>query len=183
MIVFQQEIRKFLLMMGSANFKTKRNIFKQFNFLKTEIHTETDVDGVVETCYKLAHDRNGALIVFERTNNLDFVTRSGDRMYAEVSPALIESIFFPNSPLHDGAVIIKNNMIKACRVVLPISSNPSIPKRFGLRHKAAIGITEKTDAVCIVVSEETGEVSFVVEGELQIVSEPNDLKNKLKSNM
>lgn len=179
MIVFQQEIRKFLLMVGSANFKTKRNFVKQLKFLKSEIQTDTDVESIVSACFKMAKDKTGALIVLERTSNLDFVMQTGDRMKAEVSIPLIESIFYKNSPLHDGAIIIKDNYIKATRIVLPISTK-LMPKRFGLRHKAAIGITEKTDALCLVVSEETGKVSYVVDGEFIMYENEADLIEKIR---
>ncbi len=179
MIVFQQEIRKFLLMVGSTNFKNQRNFFKQLKFLKTETPTETDVDNIVKVCFKMGKEKTGALIVLERTNNLDFTLHTGDKMNAEVSTVLIESIFYKNSPLHDGAIIIKNNIIKATRIVLPIT-NKVLPKRFGLRHKAAIGITEKTDALCLVVSEETGKVSYVVDGEFIMYENENELINKIR---
>lgn len=179
MIVFQQEIRKFLLMIGSTNYSNKRNIFKQLYFLKSEIHTDNDVDSIVKTCFKFGSARTGALIVIERTNNLDFVKNSGDRMHAEVNAPLLESVFYKNSPLHDGAIIIKDNYITSARIVLPIS-NKSIPKRFGLRHKAAVGITERTDAICIVVSEETGKVSYIKDGEFVLYKNEDDLIEKIR---
>lgn len=179
MIVFQQEIRKFLLMMGSANFTNKRNFLKQLKFLKSEIHTDTDVESIVNVCLKMSKDKTGALIVLERTNNLDFVMHTGDRMNAEVNMPLIESIFYKNSPLHDGAIIIKDNIVKATRIVLPISTKV-MPKRFGLRHKAAIGITEKTDALCLVVSEETGKISYVVDGEFIMYENESNLIEKIR---
>ena len=182
MIVFQQEIRKFLLMMGSANFKNK-SFLKQLKFLRPSLYSETNTDQLVDICFKLASEKTGALIVLERTNNLDFVLPTGDKMNAEVSLAILESIFYKNSPLHDGAIIVKNNYIKAARIVLPISNNPRIPKRFGLRHKAALGISEKTDALCLVVSEETGEVSFIMDGELSIFTDSTALKTKLRNNI
>ncbi len=182
MIVFQQEIRKFLLMMGTANFRNK-NFLKQLSFLRPNLYSETDTDQLVDSCFKLSSEKTGALIVLERTNNLDFVLPTGDKMNAEVSLALLESIFYKNSPLHDGAIIIKDNYIKAARIVLPLSNNHKIPKRFGLRHKAALGISEKTDAICLVVSEETGEVSFVMDGELSIFTDSSELKTKLENNL
>ena len=179
MIVFQQEIRKFLLMIGSTNYSNKRNFFKQLRFLKSEIHTDNDVDSIVRTCFKLGGTRTGALIVIERTNSLDFVKNSGDRMHAEVNMPILESVFFKNSPLHDGAIIIKDNYITSSRIVLPVS-NKKIPKRFGLRHKAAIGITERTDALCLAVSEETGKVSYIKDGEFVLYKDENDLIEKIR---
>ncbi len=179
MIVFQQEIRKFLLMIGSANYTNKRNFIRQLRFLKSEIHTDTDVDSIVKACFKLGESKTGALIVIERANNLDFVKNSGDRIHAEVNIPILESIFYKNSPLHDGAIIIKDNSITSSRIVLPVS-NKEIPKRFGLRHKAAVGITERTDALCIAVSEETGKVSYIKDGEFILYKEESDLIEKIR---
>jgi len=179
MIVFQQEIRKFLLMIGSANYTNKRNFIRQLRFLKSEIHTDTDVDSIVKACFKLGATRTGALIVVERANNLDFVKNSGDRIHAEVNIPILESVFYKNSPLHDGAIIIKDNLITSSRIVLPVSQK-EIPKRFGLRHKAAVGITERTDALCLVVSEETGKVSYLKDGEFILYKEESDLIEKIR---
>lgn len=182
MIVFQQEIRKFLLLMGSSKVTNSRSFFKQFRLIKADTHTSNDVATIVHACYNLSKIRTGALIVIERTNNLDFVTHTGDKMNAQVSIPLLESIFFKNSPLHDGAVIIKDNYIKAARIVLPVS-NKTLPKRFGLRHKAAVGITEKTDAVCLVVSEETGKISYISDGDFISFSSENELVEKLTTDL
>ncbi|MDP6922333.1 MAG: diadenylate cyclase CdaA [Lutibacter sp.] len=164
LIVFQPEVRKFLLMLGSTNFTNKRNFLKQLTFLKSEIHHQTDVETVLAACESLATTKTGALIVLERTNNLDFVRTSGDQINAEVNQAILESIFYKNSPLHDGALIIRENTIVAARIVLPLSKK-TLPSRFGLRHRAAVGITEKTDALCLIVSEETGKISYLKDGE------------------
>jgi len=179
MIVFQQEIRKFLLMIGSSNFTNKRNFIKQLRFLKSEIHTDTDVDSIINASFKLGTTKTGALIVIERSNSLDFVKNSGDRMHTEVNIPILDSIFYKNSPLHDGAIIIKDNIIIATRIVLPIS-NKKIPKKFGLRHKAAVGITERTDALCLVISEETGKISYVKDGEFVLYKDENDLIEKIR---
>ena len=174
LIVFQPEVRKFLLMLGSTNFTSKRNFLKQLKFLKTEIHINMDVETIVETCNSLASTRTGALIVLERTNNLDFIKSSGDKMNAEVNQPILESIFYKNSPLHDGAIIIKENNILATRIVLPLS-NKTLPSRFGLRHRAAIGVTEKTDALCLIVSEETGKISYIKDGEFALFKNTEEL--------
>ncbi len=182
MIVFQQEIRKFLLMIGSTNYSNKRNFLKQLRFIKSEVHTDTDVDSIVKACFNLGQTKTGALIVIERTNSLDFVKNSGDRMNATVNIPILESIFFKNSPLHDGAVIIKENQIRSTRIVLPVSTK-KIPKRFGLRHKAAIGITERTDALALVVSEETGKVSYIKDGEFILYKNEADLIEKIRMDL
>ncbi len=182
MIVFQQEIRKFLLMIGSTNYSSKRNFIKQLRFMKSEIQNLTDVDKIIHACHRLGSERMGALIVLERNNSLDFVANSGDRMHAEVNVPILESIFYKNSPLHDGAVIIRDNYITATRVVLPVSNKP-IPKRFGLRHKAAVGITERTDALSLVVSEETGKISYIKDGEFIIFNSDSELAEMIRMDL
>lgn len=166
-IVFQQEIRKFLLMIGSTNFANKRNFIKHFKFLGETSNnaTDVDVDAILAACVKMASTKTGAILVLERNTPLDFIKSTGDRMNIEISQPIIESIFYKNSPLHDGAAVIKNNYIVATRVILPVSNERNIPLRFGLRHRAAVGITEKTDALSIVVSEETGLISYIKDGE------------------
>ena len=182
-IVFQQEIRKFLLLIGTTNFSSKRNFLKQLKFLQSEISSEIDTDVIVNTCTNLSKTKTGALIVIERTNSLDFLINTGDSMNALVNEAILESIFYKNSPLHDGATIIRDNYIVATRVVLPISESTRIPARFGLRHRAAIGITEKTDAVCMLVSEETGEISYIKDGEFVLFSNHTELNEKLRMDL
>lgn len=174
LIVFQPEVRKFLLMLGSTNFTNRRNFLKQISFLKSEIYITMDVETIVKACAAMSAVKTGALIVLERTHNLDFIKATGDKMNSEVNQPILESIFYKNSPLHDGAVIIKDNFIIATRAVLPLSSK-NIPARFGLRHRAAIGITEKTDALCLVVSEETGKISYIKDGEFVLFKNNQEL--------
>ena len=128
-VVFQPEIRKFLLMVGSTNLGGKRKFFSKIRFLKTEVETETDIDAIIAACNKMGTTQTGALIVLERNNNLDFLTGTGDNMNISVTQAIIESIFFKNSPLHDGAIIIENNVVKATRVILPVNNEKNIPQR------------------------------------------------------
>ena len=174
LIVFQPEVRKFLLMLGSTNFSNKRNFLKQLKFLKTEIHTNMDVESVVLACETMAATKTGMLVVLERNHNLDFVKSTGDTMNIEINHAILESIFYKNSPLHDGAIIIKENFIVATRIILPLSKK-NLPSRFGLRHRAAIGITEKTDALCLIVSEETGKISYIKDGEFVLFNNNSEL--------
>tara|TARA_R110002012_G_scaffold142109_1_gene299985 strand:+ start:209 stop:1000 length:792 start_codon:yes stop_codon:yes gene_type:complete len=164
-VVFQQEIRKFLLMLGSTNFGSRRNFLKQLKFLKTETKITTDVNILLSACEKMSATKTGALIVIERNNTLDFLVETGDKMNIKVTQPIIESIFFKNSPLHDGAIIIEGNTVKATRVILPVNNEKTIPQRFGLRHRAAVGITDRTDAIAIAVSEETGQISCFRDGE------------------
>ncbi len=181
-IVFQEEIRKFLLMIGTTNFASK-NFLSQIKFLQSEINTDTDSEIIIKTCEKLAKTKTGVLLVIERTNKLDFLVNSGDSMNALVNEAIIESIFYKNSPLHDGATIIRDNHIIATRVILPVSNSSNIPARFGLRHRAAIGVTEKTDAICILVSEETGEISYIKDGNFVLYKNNIELIKKLNKDL
>ncbi|MFY0630698.1 MAG: diadenylate cyclase CdaA [Flavobacteriaceae bacterium] len=182
-IVFQQEIRKFLLMIGTTNFSSRRNFLNQLKFLKSEIGSETDVEILLNACKKLSKTKTGALIVLEKTNSLDFLINTGDRMNAELNEVLLESIFYKNSPLHDGATILRDNFVVATRVILPVSDNTKIPARFGLRHRAAIGVSEKTDATCLLVSEETGEISYIKDGNFELYADYDELLEKLKKDL
>lgn len=182
-VVFQPEIRKFLLMVGSTNIGGKRRLFKGFKFLSNSIETSTDVEAILKACQNMSKTKTGALIVIERNNNLDFLANTGDEMNIAVSQPIIESIFFKNSPLHDGAAIIESNTIKATRVILPINNEKNVPDRFGLRHRAAIGVTEKTDALAVAVSEETGQISYFKDGEFVIYKDLENLGEKLKKDL
>jgi len=179
-IVFQQEIRKFLLMIGTTNVTSRTQFLKQLKFLKSEITLVTDSDTLLNACKKMSKTKTGALIVIERTNSLDFLIKTGDSMNAEINEVLLESIFYKNSQLHDGATIIRDNYVVATRVILPISDSINIPSRFGLRHRAAFGVSEKTDAVCLLVSEETGEISYIKDGSFELYADYNELVEKLK---
>ncbi|WP_406683180.1 diadenylate cyclase CdaA [Seonamhaeicola sp. MEBiC1930] len=179
-VVFQPEIRKFLLMVGSTNFGKRATFLQRF---KPETANTTDINAVVSACNKMSMSKTGALIVFERNNNLDFLLSSGDEMNIKVTQPIIESIFFKNSPLHDGAIIVSDNIVKATRVILPVNNEKNIPKRFGLRHRAAIGITEKTDALALAVSEETGHISYFKDGEFIAFEDSNQLINLIKEDL
>lgn len=185
-VVFQQEIRKFLLMIGSTNFSKNRNrkFIRPFKFLRQEGITSTaDVDAILTACDRMCKTKTGAILVFERNNSLDFVCSSGDEMNIEVNQPIIESIFYKNSPLHDGAAIIRGNFIIATRVILPISKERSIPLRFGLRHRAAVGITEKTDALALVVSEESGLLSYIKNGEFVLYKDITELGSMIRADL
>jgi len=178
-IVFQQEIRRFLLMIGSTKFNPSSKIMDRLG-LKQNGTTETNVDAIVNAVKDLAKTKTGALIIFKRNSNLDFLKQTGDKMNIEVNKPILESIFFKNSPLHDGAVIIEGNKITATRTVLPISGEIRLPATYGLRHRAAISITKNTDAVALVVSEETGKVSYIKEGRFVPYKTYDDLKQIIK---
>ena len=165
-VVFQQEIRKLLLLVGSSNLANRRNIKRYWNFITNKHVSQNNVaDRLVQACSQLSAQKVGALMVFERNTSMDFVRTTGDEVDMEVSVPVLESIFFKGGPLHDGAIIIDHNRITAARVALPLSDKKNIPSRYGLRHRAALGITEKTDATALVVSEETGNISYIKNGE------------------
>ena len=179
-VVFQPEIRKFLLMVGSANISKKGSVFDKINFFKNEkIKNFTDVNSIVNACFNMSKSKTGALIIIEINNNLNFLKDSGDEMSIRVAQPILESIFFKNSPLHDGAILIENNQIIATRVILPVSDSPNVPSRYGLRHRAALGISEKTDSLVIVISEQTGKLVYVKNGEFIKIKSPEELKEKL----
>ena len=184
-VVFQQEIRKFLLLLGSSNFTNNKNIIKKFNLLFriTKKQTLMNIEELINACEIFKKNKTGALFVIERNNSLDFVRNTGDQLNLEISTPIIESIFFKNSPLHDGAVIIEGNFITGARVILPVSENENIDSRLGLRHRAAFGITEKTDAIAIVVSEEKGKITFIKNGEIHPYQDIKNLKTMIEVEM
>ena len=182
-VVFQQEIRKFLLMLGSTNLSGRRRFLKNFSFSSNGTGTLTNIEDLVNACTKMSNSNTGALIVVKRNNSLDFVKNTGDQMHVEVNQPIIESIFYKNSPLHDGAMLIESNTITATRVILPVSNERNIPLRFGLRHRAAVGLTEKCDAICLVVSEENGQISYVKQGDFVLFETSEELKELLTEDL
>jgi uncharacterized protein (TIGR00159 family) len=182
-IVFQQEIRKFLLMVGSTNFATKKGFMKRLKFMKSDTIVTTDVKNIIAACNTMSKTKTGALIVLERNNNLELIKQTGDEMHAEVNIPLLNSIFYKNSPLHDGAIVIEDNIITATRVILPLEKDIDIPARFGLRHRAAIGVTIRTDALAIVVSEETGQISYIKDGAFILFDDTEHLIEMIKDDL
>jgi uncharacterized protein (TIGR00159 family) len=184
-VLFQDEIRRFFSRIG-----TRRN-WSTFSYLKrlfgndTTKKEQTDFDlvQIVLACRGLSKNSTGALIILTRTHSLDFYSQSGEQLNANINSRLLESIFFKNSPLHDGALIISQRRLKAAACILPVSKNQSIPKRMGLRHRAALGITEHTDAIAIVVSEETGHISWAVNGQLTVNVKPEQLEHFLSDEL
>ncbi|HPT03921.1 MAG TPA: diadenylate cyclase CdaA [Bacteroidales bacterium] len=177
-VVFQPEIRKFLLLIGTPGFVKK----KRYRFLFWRIRYEDsnlDTDPIIQACHKMAMSKTGAIIVIARKNELREYIETGELIDARISEQLLENIFFKNSPLHDGAVIVSNNMLTAARCILPVSKNQNIPVQLGLRHRSAVGITERSDAIAIVVSEQSGKIAFCKDGILTTKVEPAQLKNFL----
>ena len=180
-IVFQQEIRRFLLLVGSQSpFAGKGVVRKLLKWTKQdEQHVFLDINSVIKACFNMSKSKTGALIIIATDSELKFHASTGIEMDAKLSSILLESIFFKNSPLHDGGVIIHNNRIKAAKCILPLSDNPDIPNQFGLRHRAAIGLTENSPAFAIVVSEETGKISFIEGTRYELDLNPEKLKKEI----
>jgi uncharacterized protein (TIGR00159 family) len=180
-ILFQPEIRRFLLMIGkNAAFNNRGWIRRLFSGQVQ--NTEEDfnyVQEAVNAAWRMAQERTGMLVVFARTSELQFFANTGESLDAKISSRLLESIFNKYSPLHDGAVIIASGRCKAAGCVLPISENPDIPDDLGLRHRSALGISEHSDAVVLVVSEETGRVSLAINGRLHPYTDRKKLITKL----
>jgi diadenylate cyclase len=179
LILFQQEIRKFLLLIGKTTAFNNENFFKNFPWRRNDSERQMSISPIVEAAKTMAASHTGALIVFSKGSELKFYADSGDELDAVISKRLLLSIFNKYSPLHDGAVIISKNRIKAARCILPVSENDEIPAAFGLRHRAAIGLTEIADAVVLVVSEETGQISLVRNGKIMHNLSVQELRNKL----
>ncbi len=164
-ILFQQEIRKFLLVIGkSTSFKSSNSFFKSFNLWKKQDTEGFTISPIIDAIKAMSGTNTGALIVFTRDSELKFYVDSGDLIDAEISNRLLLAIFNKYSPLHDGAVIIHNDRIRAARCILPVSENDNLPAQFGLRHRAAVGMSEITDSFIVIVSEETGEMSVAENG-------------------
>jgi diadenylate cyclase len=165
LIVFQQELRRFLLFIGTSDIFTKGKFF-DFKWHMSNVQ-KMDINAIVKACKNMSESKTGAIIIITKNNELKFYANTGDSIEAKVSVRMIESVFYKNSPLHDGALIISGNEIVAARCVLPVTENNDFPAHLGMRHRAAVGITENTDAIAVVVSEQTGEISFSKEGDLK----------------
>lgn len=162
-ILFQPEIRKFLLVIGRST-EFRENLFKTMSGWRNNHQDDFDIQQVIEAVKTLKASKTGALIVFSRDVELRFYIETGDSLNAEVTKRLLLAIFNKNSPLHDGAVIIYKGRIKAARCILPVSENDHLPAHFGLRHRAAVGMSENTDTLVLAISEETGRLILARNG-------------------
>jgi uncharacterized protein (TIGR00159 family) len=179
LILFQQEIRKFLLLIGKTTPFNNDSIFRSLPWKKNFESDKLNINPVIEAAKTLGSSNTGALIVFAKSSELKFYAESGDLIDAIVSKRLLISIFNKHSPLHDGAVIIAKNRVKAARCVLPVSESESLPASYGLRHRAALGLTEVTDAIVLVVSEETGQISIARNGVINSNLSIQEIRTKL----
>ena len=180
-VIFQEDIRKFLYNLGAH--RRIRVLSRFFTSQKEKEKDKREIKAVimpmVMACMNLARGKVGALIVVERTMPLDDVVVTGDLIDASINQRLIENIFFKNSPLHDGAMIISHRRIKAAGCILPVSHDLNIPKELGLRHRAAMGMSQESDALAIVVSEEMGGISVAVRGEFRLRLSAEELESIL----
>lgn len=184
-VLFQDDIRKFLYNIG-----TRKGVSKLAHFLKSS-HGEgvdkeklkRDIMPIVMACMSMAKQKVGALIVVERQQKLNDIVATGEVVNADINQRLIENIFFKNSPLHDGAMVISDHRIRAAGCILPVSHNLDIPKELGLRHRAALGMSQESDALCIIVSEETGGISVAKDGQFRLRLSAEELENILTKAM
>lgn len=181
-VVFQPELRRILEHFGRRKFgRLGRWLGEEGGKVNEEFIKLANV--LCEACETMAHQKTGALIVIERTESLEDIARTGTILDAVVTKELLLNIFFVNTPLHDGAVVINDNKIHAAGCILPLSNSSTINKKYGTRHRAALGMSENSDALVIVVSEERGEMSFIYKRQIMTVKTANELKEKLLENL
>lgn len=166
-IVFQQEIRRFLIYMGSRYFDGKVFNLERITKMRFEPKVRIPIKSILKAVMQMSQAKTGALIVIRRKSNLKMYTETAEVLNSQTSSRLITSIFNKNGPLHDGAVVIDRDLLVAARVILPVTDKPNLPPEYGLRHRAALGISEVTDSIVIAVSEETGQISLAENGILQ----------------
>ena len=179
-IVFQQEIRRFLIFLGSRYMDGNRISVEKILNLRFESKPTVKVRSIMKAVMQFSLEKTGALIVIGRKSNLDMYAETGDVLNAETSSRLFVSIFNKTSPLHDGAVIVEDDKVKAARVILPVTEKMDLPPEYGLRHRAGLGISEVTDSLVIIVSEETGQISMAENGILQKNIPARILRQKLE---
>lgn len=172
-VIFQPEIRRFLQMLGLQQNHSLSRLFGRENN-----DSDLDIDSLVKACVDMSATKTGALIVLQQTSDLSLMAEGGIAVDAKVSSSLLENLFFKNSPLHDGAIIINRNRVVAARCILP-STQSQVPKSYGTRHRAALGMSEVSDAIILVVSEETGALSIAQGGVIQRDIEPDKFKSVL----
>lgn len=178
-VIFQPELRRMLEQLGTGKFRKAFGI----EIESSDIKMKEQIYKVAIAATEMSNSKTGALIVFERDIRLNDIISTGIELDAEVSPQLLVNIFVTRTPLHDGAVIISNNKVAAASCMLPLSNDSSIPQELGTRHRAAIGISKETDAIVVIVSEETGKISIAKDGTLIADVKPEVLKKILIKNL
>ena len=166
-VIFQPEIRKFLLFLGTKT-QLNQSLWQRLQFWRKNLNSKQSInyEAYINACMHMSQSKTGALIVFKRHNEVEELVNTGERIDALASSALIEALFFKNSPLHDGAVIAHGNTLLAARCILPVTSRLDVDPNLGLRHRSAIGVTEQLDVLSVIVSEETGAISYALGGEI-----------------
>ncbi|NSW91324.1 MAG: TIGR00159 family protein [Firmicutes bacterium] len=178
-VLFQPELRRGLEQIGRSRFRDFFSLEDDSNRVKTTAM----IEDIVKACMELSRTFTGALIVVERETRIGEIIKTGVQLEANVTWELIINIFSPNTPLHDGAIVIRDNKIKAASCFLPLTDNPNLSKELGTRHRAALGITEVSDSIAIVVSEESGKISFALNGGLTRNLTPDTLRKALNKNL
>ncbi len=179
-VVFQQEIRRFLLLVGrNASLQRNKAWWKYFFGRKEEKNNLARIKPIIDACKTMKESRTGALIVFAKYYDEEFFHNSSEYLDAKITKRLLESIFQKHSPLHDGAVVIAGNKIKSASCILPLTDKTDLPPQFGLRHRAGIGISEASDATALIVSEETGEIAYAKQGKVKMNVSFPDLEKLL----
>ena len=183
-ILFQDDIRKFLYNLGGhQRMQTLRRMFSNGDRAHNSEQLKQIIMPIVMACMSMSKKKVGALIVIQRATPLDDIVATGERIDANISQQLIENIFFKNSPLHDGAMVIASQRIQAAGCILPVSHDLNIPKELGLRHRAALGITHESDCIAVVVSEETGSISVAIRSMFQLRLSAEKLESILTQEM
>jgi len=180
-ILFQDQIKRVLIDIGAHG--NLKNFMRLFKHTKDDDRSHSDIMAMVYACMSMSKSKTGALIVLQRKVPLTDYEKTGDIIDADVNARLIENIFFKNSPLHDGAMIIEGHRIKSVGCILPVSHDMNIPKNLGLRHRAALGMSQQTDALCIIVSEETGNISVAEMGKIKVKISAPDLEHILSDSI
>lgn len=181
LILFQDEIRKFFYNIGA--YQSVRMVTRFFRSNKKKGVDKETYMPIVMACMNMARHKVGALIVFSRNTPIDDIVNTGDLLDANINQRLIENIFFKNSPLHDGAMVITKRRIRAAGCILPVSHNVDIPKELGLRHRAAMGISQESDAIAVVCSEETGSISVAINGQFHLRLSAEELERIITEEM
>ena len=181
-VIFQPEIRRFLLYLGTKT-QLNESLLKRLRFWKHNLQNNRqglNYEAYINACMHMSQSKTGALIIFQRGNEVEELVNTGERIGATASSALLETLFFKNSPLHDGAVIVHGNTILAARCILPVTSRLDIDPNLGLRHRSAIGVTEQLDVLSVIVSEETGAISYAIGGTIHHDISPVELRQALE---
>ncbi len=179
-VVFQQEIRQFLLLLGNKYIKSSKSF--SFRSIKLESgFTTENIAIIADSAIEMAQTRTGALIVISKDRSLRSIEESGEIINCDINKQMIKSIFYKDAPLHDGAILITENKILAAKCILPLSSTTNLDKDYGLRHRSGLGLTEVSDSIVIIVSEQTGKIAIAQQGKIYKITELNRLSKIITS--